>query len=232
MREITPCVVHPPPPLRPNIGPGQNNCNSIVRHDFCFLYTILTAVVRSENIIMPFLAPDRSSHILLEKYGYYTWPITVLDQLLAATRFFMIIPLFYSRLMLKTISAGPGSPPSEPGSWLVSARRSLGPAPATLARTLTILELAANSSEKRKNSAPTETRKLWLLRFKIVSDIWVIFWVWVQPNLNVKFKLFQLSEMQAWRVLVVGYIASDHGWLALNTAKTQNYENQVMAVRW
>ena len=54
---------------------GQNNCNSIVRHDFCFLYTILTAVVRSENIIMPFLAPDRSSHILLEKYGYYTWPI-------------------------------------------------------------------------------------------------------------------------------------------------------------
>ena len=77
------CVLHPPPPLRPNIGPGQNNCNSIVRHDFCFLYTILTAVVRSENIIMPFLAPDRSSHILLEKYGYYTWPITVLDQLLA-----------------------------------------------------------------------------------------------------------------------------------------------------
>ena len=109
------CVLHPPPPLRPNIGPGQNNCNSIVRHDFCFLYTILTAVVRSENIIMPFLAPDRSSHILLEKYGYYTWPITVLDQLLAV-RFFMIIPLFYSRLMLKTISAGPDSPPSEPGT--------------------------------------------------------------------------------------------------------------------
>ena len=26
------------PPLRPNIGPEQNNCNSIVRHDFCFLY--------------------------------------------------------------------------------------------------------------------------------------------------------------------------------------------------
>lgn len=79
MREITPCV-HPPAPPRPNIGTGQNNCNSIVRHDFCFLYTILTVVVRSENIIMPFLAQDRSSHILLEKYGYYTWPITVLDQ--------------------------------------------------------------------------------------------------------------------------------------------------------
>ena len=129
--------VHPPPPLRPNIGPGQNNCNSIVRHDFCFLYTILTAVVRSENIIMPFLAPDRSSHILLEKYGYYTWPITVLDQLLAV-RFFMIIPLFYSRLMLKTISAGPDSPPSESGTWLVSARQSLCPAPAAPARTLRV----------------------------------------------------------------------------------------------
>ena len=232
MREITPWSPHTlHSPHQTKHWPWQNNCNSIVRHDFCFLYTILTLVVRSENIIMPFLVPDRSTHILLEKYGYYTWPITVLDQLLA-TRFFMIIPLFYSRLMLKTIRAGPGSPPSQPGSWLVSARRSLGPAPATLARTLTILELAANSSEKRKNSAPTETRKLWLLRFKIASDIWVIFWVWVQPNLNVKFKLFQLSEMQAWRVVVVGYIASDHGWLVLNTAKTQNYENQVMAVRW
>ena len=38
--------------------------------------------------------------------------------------------------------------------------------------------------------------------------------------------------MQAWSVSVVGYGASDHGWLGLNTAKTQNYENQVMAVRW
>lgn len=126
---------------------------------------------------------------------------------------FMIIPLFYSRLMLKTISAGPGSP-SESGPCLLSARQSPGPAPAAPARTPTILESAANSSEKRKNSAPTETRKPRLLRFKLLSDIWVIFWV--QPNLNVNFKLFKLSAMQAWSVSLVGYIASDTGdWVSI-----------------
>ena len=100
MREITPWPPHTPHQTK-HWPARQNNCNSIVRHDFCFLYTILTLVVRSENIIMPFLVPDRSTHILLEKYGYYTWPITVLDRTSHSP--FMIIPLFYSQLMFSPI---------------------------------------------------------------------------------------------------------------------------------
>ena len=96
------------PPSDQTLAPSKTIVILLCDMIFAFFITILTVEVRSENIIMPFLAPDRSSHILLEKYGYYTWPITVLDQLLA-TRFFMIIPLFYSRLMLKTISPSQGS---------------------------------------------------------------------------------------------------------------------------
>ena len=127
MREITPWPPHTPHQTK-HWPARQNNCNSIVRHDFCFLYTILTLVVRSENIIMPFLVPDRSTHILLEKYGYYTWPITVLDRTSHSP--FMIIPLFYSQLMFSPIilclSSGPGpqSPPATPAPAPASQPRS------------------------------------------------------------------------------------------------------------
>ena len=112
---------------------GQNNCNSIVRHDFCFLYTILTAVVRSENIIMPFLAPDRSSHILLEKYGYYTWPINSPWPVSRHSPFYDNPPisLFYSQLMLKTISPRLGRQSPEPDLCLPAT---LGPVPAARPR--------------------------------------------------------------------------------------------------